>query len=144
MSDDIIEEALRENKLNQEREATGTVNGRQIRVTKESYQTRMQRTLWKVAVYLDGNETHDNQETRLDAQKAEMKFNHLVDKHDLLSEEEEQDDSNIGRIIDFENCEECGGKLKQVSDVTEGFGSFASSFEAECTECGNEQHVPAW
>jgi len=139
---DIIEDAIEESELEQEREASGTVDGRQVTLRKKSYTTRTQEKQWKVAVYLDGNDYSEEQATSLTAEEAEARFQSLVKKHGLG--EEEDDNSNIGRIISFQDCDECGGDLKQVSDVVQGAGSFADSFKAECVDCGHEQHVASW
>jgi hypothetical protein len=80
---DIIEDAIEESELEQEREASGTVDGRQVTLRKKSYTTKMQKKEWKVAVYLDDNDYSEEQATSLTAEEAEARFQSLVKKHGL-------------------------------------------------------------
>jgi hypothetical protein len=113
----------------------------------------------------------DSKETNLDAAEADEVYTELVEKYDeqdddeveKLSEmepiddetierikeisedvtDEHTEDNDIGREVSCEDCEQCGGTLYK-SDSTVHATGFADSFEAECSECGHTQHIPAW
>jgi hypothetical protein len=83
MSNDIIEEAIKNDVNTQEKSASGEVEGKLIDLEKKKYTTRAQRTFWKVTVSIGGAEHPSEKRTQLSAEKAENIFQKLVDKHSL-------------------------------------------------------------
>lgn len=82
---DLIERAIDGWQDEEERTATGRVNGHDIRVEKKEYEVEQRGPkAWKVAVYVDGDgplATEQNKD--LSATEAQTQFEDLVDDHNL-------------------------------------------------------------
>lgn len=127
---DLIRDALEDDEHEQERSASGIVDGTQVEVRKKSYRTKLQEEEWKVAVYLHGNDYHESQETALTAEGAENRFQELVEKYNLrsdeqnvvkqLSEIDEVDDETIEKIKRIaQRSETAKTEIGDVSDEPE-------------------------
>jgi len=81
---DIIEKALDDWQDEQEREATGTIDGHNVTLKKKEYEVeQLGPTAWKIAVYIDQNDYPAEQSKNLEANEAQEEFMSLVSKHDL-------------------------------------------------------------
>jgi len=82
---DLIERAIDGWQDKEEREASGTVDGHEVRVEKKEYEIEQRGpTAWKVAVYVDGDgplATEQNKD--LNATEAQTQFEDLVEDHNL-------------------------------------------------------------
>jgi len=65
------------------------------------------------------------------------------DGPELVNSKSKTKDQDIGREVTAEDCDECGGTLRKSSSTVHAPG-FASSFRAECVDCGHKQEIPAW
>lgn len=141
--EDIIEEALDES--DKKRTAAGEVDGRPLRLVKESYETSAQTIRWKLQVFVSDDQTPSSQKTDLTGKQAEKGFWRLVDDYELSTVKREDEFSGgeeEDKIISNAECQECGcEKLKQVSDVMKAPG-FVNSCKARCMSCGEKQDVP--
>jgi hypothetical protein len=137
---DLITKAIEDDTYEQEREASGVVDGTQVTIRKKSYTTKAQREFWKVSVYLHGNDWASEQETQLSAEEAEERFNELVDKHSLgspgdnvfkqLSEMDEVSDETIEKIKRIaQGSEPAKPEIGDVSDEPE---------DMWCRECATK------
>lgn len=141
---DLIEEALHDNEYEKERSASGCVDGTEVEVKKESYTTKLQDKEWKVAVYLNGNDYHDEQEAGLSAKDAEKIFQRLVEKYDLrsssdtvfqeLSEMDEMDEETIERIREIASRDKQDDV--EVGEMSDDKGT--EEVEMWCKECGTK------
>lgn len=140
---DIIKDALDESE--KKRSAAGEVDGKPLRLVKESYESRTQSIEWHLKVYVSDDQTPSSKETGLTASKAEEMFWNLVEKYDLETiqrDDEYTDQNDEPKIISHVECEECDSdRIKQVSDVMRAPG-FVDSCKGRCMSCGNKQDVP--
>lgn len=141
--EDIIEEALDES--DKKRTAAGEVEGRPLRLVKESYETSSKSIKWKLEVFVSDDQIPSSKDTDLSGRKAEKRFWNLVDKYGLSTvkrEDEYSGDSQKNNIISGLKCRECDSeKIKQVSGVMRTPGS-TDSCKGRCMSCGEKQDFP--
>lgn len=85
---DIIESAIEDWSDKTERTAKGTVDGHDVRLEKERYQAaQLEPESWRVAVYVGGNSgISDEALKNLKPDRAQKKFEELVEKHNLVEQ----------------------------------------------------------
>lgn len=82
---DLIKEAIDGWKDETEREATGTVEGHDIKLVKREYEMNQRGpTAWEVGVFVDDDgPLATNRKKKLEADEAQRLFDRLVETHNL-------------------------------------------------------------
>jgi len=114
---DLIKDALDE--THEEKEATGMIGNKSVKVTKERVKLHYAEIKWAVRVYLSEKDEYEKQEFNNNPEDAEKLFQKHVDEYNLTlnTEDENTEDDDIRRIVTVEDCNECGGKLRKVSST---------------------------